>query len=141
MIHLSCLLLTQSNHFADRNIPEKVLNRLIAWADSLSARGLSKEASHLITSCHKESMQTHYQSGWSFWLEYKRWQGILDKDVNIVNICNFLAHHFSIKKALNTIKNYLYAIRDPVDALYKLDIYNSKEIPKLFRGAFQQTSP
>ena len=50
-------------------------------------------------------------------------------------------YSFDEGKALNTFKNYFYAIRDPVLAAYNLNIFDTREIQNLFAGAFQKKPP
>ena len=117
-------------------------DRLKVVFSHLRKLGHSPDSALLISSCHKVSSQRQYQSGWSKWLEFKTWQGILDADVDVVQVCNFLAHNFMVEgKALNTIKNYYYALRAPVAALYDLNIKDSEEIRCLFAGAFRKKPP
>ena len=117
-------------------------DRLKVVFSHLRKQGHSPDSALLISSCHKASSQRQYQSGWSKWLDFKSWQGILDADVDVVQVCNFLAHNFMVEgKALNTIKNYYYAMRAPVAALYDLNIKDSEEIRCLFAGAFRKKPP
>ena len=117
-------------------------DRIAVWDDALRSRGYDANSRSLITSCHKESTRNQYQSGWKYWLEFKLLRNILDSDVSVSSVCNFLGYHFFDKgRALNTIKNYFYALRDPFEALYGLEIGNTKEIGKLFAGAFQRRPP
>ena len=117
-------------------------DRLKVVFSHLRKQGHSPDSALLISSCHKVSSQRQYQSGWSKWLEFKTWQGILDADVDVVQVCNFLAHNFMVEgKALNTIKNYYYALRAPVAALYDLNLKDSEEIRCLFAGAFRKKPP
>ena len=54
-------------------------------------------------------------------------------------IINFLGRKFlDDDRALSTIKNYFYAIRDPVKYAYGLDIYNNNDIKKLFAAIWRR---
>ena len=120
----------------------QIKSRLEVWAHGLRTKGFSPEASSLIVGSHKNSSQHQYQSGWKQWLNYLKQENITDRDVCIATVCNFLAKKFCLEeRALNTIKNYYYAIRDPLKFLYKLDIYTCVEISQLFAGAFQLRPP
>ena len=116
--------------------------RIEVCDQDLQTRGFSVFARSLINHCHKDSTRTQYQYGWSRWLDYTSLKGILDEEVTVATVCNFLAYHFKVKKkALNTIKNYFYSIRDPIKALYNLNIFDSSDIKKLFEGAFHERPP
>ena len=128
---------------AERDLtPTQIKNRLEVWSHGLRTKGFSPEATSLIVGSHKKSSQHQYQSGWKQWLNYLNQENITDRDICIATVCNFLAKKFFLEeRALNTIKNYYYAIRDPLKFLYKLDIYTCSEISQLFAGAFQLRPP
>ena len=68
--------------------------------------------------------------------------GILDAEVSEATVFNFLAHQFNQKgRALSTVKNYYYAIRDPLPARSNVNLYDSVMISKLFAGAYHLKPP
>ena len=54
-------------------------------------------------------------------------------------IINFLGRNFLDEdRALSTIQNYFYALKDPVSYVYNLDISNNKDVKKLFAAIWRQ---
>ena len=113
-------------------------SRVDVWVEGLVASGIDRDVSLLITDCHKDSTKKQYQHGWLLWLKWCYQRGVKQDDVLLSTIINFLGRKFiDDDRACSTVKNYFYAIRDPVKHLYNIDIFNCFEIQKLFAAIWR----
>ena len=114
-------------------------SRVDVWVDSLVESGIDPDVSRLITCCNKESTKRQYQSGWNLWLRWCFARGINHDQVMLSTVINFLGRKFlDDHRALSTIKNYFYAIRDPIFHVYKIDIMKCSDIQRLFAAIWRQ---
>ena len=94
-------------------------------------RGYSNQASKLMLAYHKPSTRRQFQSGWSRWLEFKLLKRIADKDVTAGTLGTFLASQFFERDlSSDTIKNYFYAIREPFEYIYGLQVSVNEDLKK-----------
>ena len=105
-------------------------------------RGYSNQASKLMLAYHKPSTRRQFQSGWSRWLEFKLLKRIADKDVTAGTLGTFLASQFFERDlSSDTIKNYFYAIREPFEQTYGVNVSVDEDLKKLLGGAFKLRPP
>ena len=101
--------------------------------------GIDQDIASLIPNCHKDSTKRQYESAWKKWKMFCYTKGIRTEDVLMSTIINFLGRNFlDENRALSTIQNYFYALKDPVRHVYNLDISVNKDVKKLFAAIWRQ---
>ena len=110
-----------------------------AWVRGLVSSGIDRDIASLIPNCHKDSTKRQYESAWKKWKMFCYTKGIRTEDVLMSTIINFLGRNFlDENRALSTIQNYFYALKDPVRYVYNLDISINEDVKKLFAAIWRQ---
>ena len=110
-----------------------------AWIRGLVSSGIDRDIASLIPNCHKDSTKRQYESAWKKWKVFCYSKGIRTEDVLMSTIINFLGRNFlDENRALSTIQNYFYALKDPVRHVYNLDISVNEDVKKLFAAIWRQ---